>query len=46
MTWEAPAFFEIRMDAEVSAYQDDLAPSLPAREPFPVRKASPLNQSP
>jgi hypothetical protein len=23
MTWETPAFVEFRMDAEMSAYQDD-----------------------
>jgi hypothetical protein len=24
MTWEAPAFVEIKMDAEMTSYQDDL----------------------
>ncbi len=24
MTWETPTFVEVRMDAEVNAYQDDL----------------------
>jgi coenzyme PQQ precursor peptide PqqA len=24
MTWEAPEFVEVRMDAEINAYQDDL----------------------
>jgi coenzyme PQQ precursor peptide PqqA len=23
MTWEAPAFVEIKMDAEINSYQDD-----------------------
>jgi coenzyme PQQ precursor peptide PqqA len=23
MTWEAPTFTEIRMDAEINSYQDD-----------------------
>ena len=23
MTWETPAFVEVRMDAEINAYQDD-----------------------
>ena len=23
MTWETPAFLEIKMDAEINAYQDD-----------------------
>jgi coenzyme PQQ precursor peptide PqqA len=23
MTWETPAFVEIKMDAEINAYQDD-----------------------
>ncbi len=23
MTWEAPAFEEVRMDAEINSYQDD-----------------------
>jgi coenzyme PQQ precursor peptide PqqA len=23
MTWEAPAFVEVRMDAEINSYQDD-----------------------
>jgi len=25
VTWEAPTFDEIRMDAEISAYQDDFS---------------------
>lgn len=24
MTWEAPDFIEVRMDAEINSYQDDL----------------------
>jgi coenzyme PQQ precursor peptide PqqA len=24
MTWEAPDFVEVRMDAEINSYQDDL----------------------
>ncbi len=24
MTWETPTFVELRMDAELTAYQDDL----------------------
>ncbi|HVQ74723.1 MAG TPA: pyrroloquinoline quinone precursor peptide PqqA [Candidatus Binatia bacterium] len=24
MTWEAPEFVEVRMDAEINSYQDDL----------------------
>ncbi len=27
MDWEAPQIEEIRMDAEVNAYQDDLPPA-------------------
>ena len=23
MTWEAPAFVEVKMDAEINSYQDD-----------------------
>ena len=23
MTWETPAFVEVKMDAEINAYQDD-----------------------
>jgi len=37
MKWQPPEFVEIRMDAEVSAYQDDLAPQVPAPEPLPAR---------
>jgi len=25
MAWETPAFVEIKMDAEINAYQDDFA---------------------
>lgn len=24
MTWEAPSFVEVKMDAEIGSYQDDL----------------------
>jgi hypothetical protein len=27
MTWRAPEFSEIKMDAEISAYQDDFDPT-------------------
>jgi coenzyme PQQ precursor peptide PqqA len=26
MTWEAPDFAEVRMDAEINSYQDDFGP--------------------
>ena len=26
MDWEAPSFVEVKMDAEISAYQDDFDP--------------------
>ena len=26
MTWETPAFVELKMDAEINSYQDDFAP--------------------
>jgi len=26
MTWEAPQFVEVRMDAEINSYQDDFGP--------------------
>jgi coenzyme PQQ precursor peptide PqqA len=25
MTWETPAFVEVRMDAEINSYQDDFS---------------------
>lgn len=25
MNWEAPSFVEVKMDAEINSYQDDLA---------------------
>ena len=31
MTWETPGFVEVRMDAEMTAYADDLA--VAARDP-------------
>ncbi|HLM75596.1 MAG TPA: hypothetical protein VK459_22940 [Polyangiaceae bacterium] len=27
MNWEDPSFFEIRMDAEISSFQDDFYPT-------------------
>jgi coenzyme PQQ precursor peptide PqqA len=43
MTWEAPEFVEIKMDAEINSYQDDFKreqPStLPATPPPPTRSA-------
>jgi coenzyme PQQ precursor peptide PqqA len=26
MTWEAPDFVEVKMDAEINSYQDDFGP--------------------
>ncbi len=26
MTWETPAFVELKMDAEINSYQDDFGP--------------------
>jgi hypothetical protein len=27
MSWEAPTFIEVRMDAEIGSYQDDFDPA-------------------
>jgi coenzyme PQQ precursor peptide PqqA len=27
MTWEAPDFVEVKMDAEINSYQDDFGPA-------------------
>ena len=32
MSWEKPRYTEIKMDSEVSAYQDDTLPSEPIDE--------------
>jgi hypothetical protein len=32
MTWETPAFVNVRMDAEIGSYQDDFEP-VPGDEP-------------
>jgi hypothetical protein len=40
MTWEVPSFVEIRMDAEIGAYQDDfgtLPDVTPTDEDGPTR---------
>jgi hypothetical protein len=36
MHWEPPAFEEIKMDAELTAYCDDLADPPPAEPPHPA----------
>jgi hypothetical protein len=41
MKWEAPSFVEVKMDAEINSYQDDLrgvpeAKRQPAETPVPV----------
>jgi len=38
MTWKPPAFEEIKMDAELTAYCDDIDTA-----PSPVEPASPLD---
>ncbi len=40
-TWETPDFVEIKMDAEISAYQTDDAPGQPVRLPQPGPQAAP-----
>jgi coenzyme PQQ precursor peptide PqqA len=32
MDWEAPSFVEVKMDAEINSYQDDLADVPDVRE--------------
>jgi hypothetical protein len=39
MTWEPPAFEEIRMDAELTAYCDDVEPSAAPADPPAARAA-------
>jgi hypothetical protein len=34
MSWTPPTYVEIKMDAEFSAYVDDLAPDLELAEPI------------
>ena len=36
MSWEAPSFVEIKMDAEINAYQDDFADVPDVQAPSPV----------
>jgi hypothetical protein len=41
MSWEAPSFVEVKMDAEINSYQDDFrglpeAKGQPAETPVPV----------
>ena len=33
MVWEAPSFVEVKMDAEINSYQDDLADIPDIKEP-------------
>jgi hypothetical protein len=33
MNWEAPSFVEVKMDAEIGAYQDDFADIPDLKEP-------------
>ena len=33
MTWSPPTYVEVKMDAEFSAYADDLAPELDLAQP-------------
>ena len=33
MNWEGPSFVEIKMDAEISSYQDDFRDAPDAKEP-------------
>lgn len=33
MNWEAPSFVEVKMDAEINSYQDDLRTVPEANEP-------------
>ncbi len=33
MNWEAPSFVEVKMDAEINAYQDDFGDILDIKEP-------------
>ena len=45
MTWEVPSFVEIRMDAEIGAYQDDFGTppdvaELPENTPEQVHERS------
>ncbi len=35
MDWEAPSFVEVKMDAEINSYQDDLADIPDIKEPAP-----------
>lgn len=36
MSWEAPSFVEIKMDAEINAYQDDFADVPDIQAPSPA----------
>ncbi len=33
MNWEAPSFVEVKMDAEINSYQDDLRAVPDAKDP-------------
>lgn len=33
MNWEKPSFVEVKMDAEINSYQDDLRDAPGAKEP-------------
>jgi len=43
MDWETPAFVEIKMDAEISAYQED--GDAPPVAPTPTRPTAPRPQA-
>ena len=37
MPWKPPTFVELKMDAEISSYQDEPDPLKPPEEPFVER---------
>jgi len=46
MTWTTPTFIEIKMDAEVSAYQEDQDPCPIVEERLHVVQGEPSEQLP
>jgi len=50
MTWQSPSFVEIRMDAEIGAYQDESDPTrnwpIAAPSPSPARATDTVETSP
>lgn len=45
MEWEAPSFVEVKMDAEIGSYQDDLADIPDIKEPSTATPAAITPQS-